>query len=350
MTATNLRLSVLDQSPISQGSSAGDALRNSLDLARLTDGLGYTRYWVAEHHGTPMLACAAPEVLIGPIALATGRIRVGSGGIMLPHYSPLKVAESFGMLSALAPGRIDLGIGRAAGTDPTTTYALQRDRRQTAPDDFPQQLVELLAHLTHSLPGEHPFARLYPLHGNSEWPEPWLLGSSPQSGIWAAQLGLPYAFADFINPTGEAIMARYREEFTVRAPAAVDGGDVPAHSQPRGLVAVWGLCADTDAEAERLAASARMAFRLFDRGELIPVPPVETALEFLARTPVDPLAVVRRRRSIVGSPATVMPLIRAVAGDYGVDEVSIVTITHDHEARRRSYELLAEAFQLAAAS
>ena len=187
-----------------------------------------------------------------------------------------------------------------------------------------------------------------PLHGNSEWPEPWLLGSSPQSGIWAAQLGLPYAFADFINPAGEAIMARYREEFTVRAAAAAAGGDVPAHSQPRGLVAVWALCADTDAEAERLAASTRMAFRLFDRGELIPVPPVETALEFLARAAVDPLAVVRRRRSIVGSPATVVPQIRAVARDYGVDEVSIVTITYDHEARRRSYELLAEAFQLAA--
>jgi luciferase family oxidoreductase group 1 len=283
-----------------------------------------------------MLACAAPEVLIGPLALATTSIRVGSGGIMLPHYSPLKVAETFGMLSALAPGRIDLGLGRAAGTDPTTTYALQRDRRQAAPDDFPHQLAELLGHIDHTLPPDHPFARLRPLHGNAEWPEPWLLGSSPQSGIWAAELGLPYAFADFINPSGEAIMARYREEFT--ASRALAG--------PRGIVALWVLCADTDAEAERLAASARMAFTLFQRGELMPVPPVETALAFLAHPQTDPFTVVRRRRSIVGSPATVAPLIRAVARDYGVDEVMVVTIAYDHAARRRSYELLAEAFAL----
>ena len=286
-----------------------------------------------------MLACAAPEVLIGPLALATAKIRVGSGGIMLPHYSPLKVAETFSMLSALAPGRIDLGLGRAAGTDPTTTYALQRDRRQRAADDFPQQLVELLGHLDHTLPADHPFARLRPLHGSVERPEPWLLGSSPQSGIWAAELGLPYAFADFISPSGEAIMARYLETFTP-AEDAID-----SHG-PRGIVALWVLCADTDAEAERLAASARMAFTLFQRGELMPVPPIETALAFLAGEPADPLAVVRRRRSIVGSPATVAPQIRAVARDYGVDEVMIVTITYDHEARRRSYELLAQVFGL----
>ena len=333
---SGLRLSVLDQSPIAEGSTAGDALRNTIDLARLADALGYTRYWVAEHHGTPMLACAAPEVLIGPIALATTRIRAGSGGIMLPHYSPLKVAETFGMLAALAPGRIDLGLGRAAGTDPATTYALQRDRRQASPDDFPHQLTELLGHLDQALPAEHPFARLRPLHRNSEWPIPWLLGSSPQSGIWAAELGLPYAFADFINPSGEAIMARYRG-----APAPSSAPD-----RRRGIVAVWVLCAETDAEAERVAASARMAFALFERGELIPVPPVDVALSFLAAASPDPFAVVRRRRSIVGSPGTVVPQIRAVARDYGVDEVMVVTITYDHAARRRSYELLAEAFDL----
>ena len=155
-----LRLSVLDQAPISEGSSGVEALRNSIDLARLADSLGYHRYWVAEHHGTPMLAGASPEVLIGPIAAATERLRVGSGGVMLPHYSPLKVAESFSMLSGLFPGRIDLGLGRAAGTDPTTTFALQRDRRTAAPDDFPQQLAELLAYLDDRFPEGHPFARL----------------------------------------------------------------------------------------------------------------------------------------------------------------------------------------------
>src|SRR4051812_32392368 len=248
---TPLRLSVLDQSPISQGSTAGDALRHSLDLARLADDLGYTRYWLAEHHGTPMLACAAPEVLIGPVARETTRIRVGSGGIMLPHYSPLKVAETFSMLSALAPGRIDLGLGRAAGTNPLTTYALQRDRRQRSPDDFPQQLAELLGQLGYRVAGDLPFSQIRPLHGNAERPQPWLLGSSPQSGLWAAELGLPYAFADFIDPAGEAIMNRYAATFVPPSGAP--------ESAPRGLVAIWVLCAETDAEAQRIAASARMA-------------------------------------------------------------------------------------------
>src|SRR5881227_3721614 len=155
-----MRLSVLDQSPISEGSTGAQALRNTLDLARLTDELGYHRYWVAEHHGGPMLASASPEALIGPIAAATSRIRVGSGGVMLPHYSPFKVAETFSILAALYPERIDLGLGRASGTDPLTTFALQRDRRSAAPDDFPDQLAELLAYLEDSIPDDHPFVRL----------------------------------------------------------------------------------------------------------------------------------------------------------------------------------------------
>src|SRR5436305_5172865 len=171
-----MRLSVLDQSPVPEGSSGADALRNTIDLARHADRLGYTRYWVAEHHGGPMLAGPSPEVLIGPIAAATERIRVGSGGVMLPHYSPLKVAESFTILAALYPDRIDLGLGRAAGTDPLTTFALQRDRRQAAPDDFPEQLAEVLAYLEDALPQDHPFARLAAmLPGRPELPDPWLL-------------------------------------------------------------------------------------------------------------------------------------------------------------------------------
>src|SRR5688500_2053879 len=152
-------LSVLDQSPVPEGSTGPQALQNTLDLARLADRLGYHRYWLAEHHGTPALACAAPEVLIGPVAAATERIRVGSGGVMLPHYSPLKVAEAFSTLAGLHPGRIDLGLGRAPGTDRLTALALQRDRRQHAPDDFPQQLAELLAYLDDAMPADHPFAR-----------------------------------------------------------------------------------------------------------------------------------------------------------------------------------------------
>src|SRR3954447_10320466 len=153
-----MRLSVLDQSPISEGSTGAQALQNTLDLARLADRLGYHRYWVAEHHGGPMLASASPEAIIGPIASATPPLRVGSGGVMLPHYSPFKVAENFSLLAGLYPNRIDLGLGRASGTDPLTTYALQRDRRQVAPDDFPQQLAELLAHFDRTLPADHPFS------------------------------------------------------------------------------------------------------------------------------------------------------------------------------------------------
>jgi luciferase family oxidoreductase group 1 len=337
---TPLRLSVLDQSPISEGSSGAEALRNTLDLARLTDALGYHRYWVAEHHGGPMLACASPEVLIGPIAAATSRLRVGSGGVMLPHYSPFKVAESFSMLSGLFPGRIDLGLGRAPGTDSGTALALQRDRRYRMPNDFPAQLEELLGYLGDRLPPEHPFARLTVLPGRPGIPEPWLLGSSEQSGIWAAELGLPYAFADFIQPGGEDIAARYREEFTPS----------PWLGAPRVLVAAWVLCADTDAEAERLAASFKMAGTLLREGQLIPVPPVETALRFLRER--EAIAhgrpVLAGRRTIVGSPATVRAGIEAIARGYGADEVMLVTITHEHAARRRSYELVAKELGLMA--
>src|SRR5437868_6974571 len=170
-----MRLSVLDQSPIPEGSTGPDALRNTIDLAQLADELGYTRYWVAEHHGGAMLAGPSPEALIGPIASATSTIRVGSGGVMMPHYSPFKVAETFSVLSGLYPGRIDLGLGRAPGTDQLTTFALQRDRSRAMPDDFPDQLAELLAYLEDDLPGEHPFARLATqLPGRPHAPEPWL--------------------------------------------------------------------------------------------------------------------------------------------------------------------------------
>jgi luciferase family oxidoreductase group 1 len=331
------RLSVLDQSPISEGSSGAEALRNTLDLATLADQLGYHRYWVAEHHGGPMLAGPSPEALIGPIAAATSRIRVGSGGVMLPHYSPLKVAETFSLLAGLFPGRIDLGLGRAAGTDAMTTFALQRDRRQAAPDDFPQQLAELLGYLDDRLPEDFPFARLAKtLPGTPERPEPWLLGSSAQSALWAAELGLPYAFADFINPKGAEIAALYRERFAEHEHAGL---------RPRTAVAAWVICADSDDEARRLAASARMTFTLLRRGELIAVPPPQRALDFLAAE--DRAGAPRsERRAILGPPAIVRAQLEELVAEYGAEEAIIVTITYDHQARRRSYELLAQAFGL----
>jgi luciferase family oxidoreductase group 1 len=326
-------LGVLDQSPIAEGSTPAQALHNSLDLAELTDRLGYHRYWVAEHHATPALACAAPEILIGAIAPRTRRIRVGSGGVMLPHYSPLKVAETFSSLSGLHPERIDLGLGRAPGTDPMTMLALQRDRRHAPGDDFIEQLVELLGLLEGRLPPNHPFARhASTLPGLPERPEPWLLGSSPQSALWAAELGLPYSFADFINPQGAAIAADYRGRF-------VDSERLAA---PLVSVGVIAICADTDEEAEQLAASSRMMLSLLRQGRLIQIPPVEKALSYLeTRSPGK-----SDRRAVIGSPETVRAGLEAVAAEYGADELLVLTITHEHAARRRSYELIAEAFGL----
>jgi luciferase family oxidoreductase group 1 len=335
-SASRLKLSVLDQAPISEGSTGAGALKNSVDLARLCDRLGYRRYWVAEHHGTPMLACASPEALIGPIAAATASIKVGSGGVMLPHYSPLKVAETFSMFAGLFPNRIDLGLGRAPGSDQKTAYALQRDRRHAMPDDFPDQLVELLAYLEDRLPAEHPFRYLAKLPGLPYAPAPYLLGSSLQSAIWAGQLGLPYVFADFINPEGAAIADRYRREFVASERLQA----------PSTIVAVWALAAATDEEAERLSASHRMAMRLFLQGTLIPVPPVEKAVEFLARPSAGPTGFGRKRRRISGSAEKVRREIEKVAEEYGAEEVMIVTITYDHADRRRSYELIAEEFGL----
>ncbi len=329
-----VRLSVLDQSPVAEGSTGSQALRNTIDLAQHTESLGYHRYWVAEHHGGPSLAGPSPEVLIGPIAAATSTIRVGSGGVMLPHYSPLKVAESFSLLAGLFPGRIDLGIGRAAGTDPMTTFALQRDRRQAAPDDFPEQLAELLAYFDDSFPDGHALGRLVAtLPGRPEQPEVWLLGSSPQSAIWAGELGLPYAFADFINPAGAEIAQLYRDRFQ------------PSErlQAPRTAVAVWTIAADDRDEAQRLAASSRMTFTLLRQGRLIPVPPVEKALRFLE---TQAASAAPRRRAVVGDPTSVRRELEAVADEYGAEEVIVVTITFDHEARRRSYSLIADAFAL----
>lgn len=329
-------LGVLDQSPVSDGMSRGDALRHSIELAKAVDRLGYSRFWVAEHHGTRMLAGTSPEILIGPIAAATTRLRVGSGGVMLPHYSPLKVAESFGMLSSLYPGRIDLALGRAAGTDPMTAFALQRDRRQAAPDDFPEQLVELLAYVRDGLPDSHRFAPLSRTLMAEERPEPWLLGSSPQSSLWAADFGLPYAFADFINPSGAAAARAYRANFTPST----------ASPEPRTIVAAWALVAETDAEARRLVSSAQVAFLHFLQGTPIPIPPPDVAQEFLARNPEALAAFARHRRAVIGTAPGVAEGLRRIAAEYQADEVLVVTITWSPADRIRSYELLAKAFAM----
>jgi luciferase family oxidoreductase group 1 len=330
-----LRLSVLDQSPIAEGSTGAEALQRTLALAGLADGLGYHRYWVAEHHSTPMLAGAAPEALIGAIAASTERIRVGSGGVMLHHYSPRKVAETFSVLGGLFGGRIDLGLGRGADADPATTHALQRDRRTPDPQDYPDQLAELVAYLDERPPPDRRFAGLAALPGLPGRPEPWLLGTSLESALWAGQLGLPYAFADFINPARAEIVRLYRESFVASARLGA----------PQVAVAVAAICADDDDEhAQRLASSARMCAWMSHGGTPIPVPPVQRALRHLEEA--NEPAGLRPRRTVLGSPATVRPGLEAIADEYGAGEVMVVTVVHSHEVRKRSYELIGEAFGL----
>jgi luciferase family oxidoreductase group 1 len=334
---SNVRVGVLDQSPIPEGATAGQALRNSLELAQLTDSLGYYRYWLAEHHGTPGLACASPEVMIGQVAQLTSNIRVGSGGIMLPHYSPLKVAETFSMLAGMYPGRIDLGVGRAAGTSPGVAFALQRDRRQRAPDDFSEQFSELLSYFSDPATPDGPFPQIARNLPPFAAPDPFLLGSSLQSAVWAAELGLPYVFADFINARGAENVEYYRERFT------------PSHygQKPHVIVAVWVICADTDEEALRLSASSRMMMTLLHRGKLIAIPSVETALEFLKENGLPPDTLPPGRRFVTGSPDRVRSQLDDVAREYGKpDELLLVNIMHSHHARMESYRLAAGALGL----
>jgi luciferase family oxidoreductase group 1 len=327
------RLSVLDQSPIAEGSTAADALANTIDLARACDAFGYDRYWLAEHHASPGLAGAAPEALIGPVALATTRIRVGSGGIMLPHYSPFKVAETFALLNSLAPGRIDLGIGRAPGSDQRTAFAMQRDRSRRMPhDDFPNNLAEILAYYGDGLPADHPFAGLKDtLPGPA--PEVWLLGSSQDSALWAAEAGLPYCIADFFNSDAVPLAETYRRHFRPSA----------NHAAPYVMVATWTIAAAARAEAERLALPSAMLFAHLLRGELIAVPSVEKAEAWAAHN-IKPS---RGRRRCIGTPSDVHAQLDMVAADYGADELMLVNILPDHAARVRSYELIAMEYGMA---
>lgn len=331
-----MRLSVLDQSPVSSGSSPADSLQNTIELAKLADRLGYERYWIAEHHGMDTLASPAPEILMARVAADTQRIRVGSGAILLPHYSPLKVAEVFRMLHALYPGRIDLGVGRAPGGTHLEARALRKGQALDV-DDFPERLLELLAFLEDGFPDHHPFKSIKVAPQMPGHPEVWLLGSSLWSASAAAQLGLPYAFAHFIDPqsTRDAIET-YRAEFKPS----------PRLSKPQTLLAMGAICAETDREAERLASSSRALlrrFRTFPRaGGFVPTP--EDAAAELA-SGLDPAVFETGewRRYAVGAPETVRATLQQISDELATDELMIVTIVHDHQARMRSYELLASA-------
>jgi luciferase family oxidoreductase group 1 len=261
-------LNVLDQAPVPEGSTAAQALQNSIELAKHVERLGYHRYWMSEHHAMELLACTAPEVLLARIGAETSRIHIGSGGIMLPHYSAYKVAEVFRTLHALYPGRVDLGIGRAPGGGPVEAHALRRDRRQRPSDDFADQIAELLMFLNQDFPAEHPFSQLTVSPEMPGAPEVWLLGSSLWSAEAAAQFGLPYSFAHFFSPVHtRAAITHYTESFRASQHAA----------QPRTSVAVGVLCAETEEEAEFLMASPRLLMRRIRSGDRRPVPRPEGA-------------------------------------------------------------------------
>jgi len=320
-------LSVLDLAPVATGSSVGQALRNSVDLARHVERLGYLRHWVAEHHNMPGIASSAPAVLIAHLADATTTLRVGSGGVMLPNHAPLVIAEQFGMLEALHPGRIDLGIGRAPGTDQVTAWALRRNLDPSS-EDLPTQLAELRAFFA----GTYPRINAVPGRGNE--PAIWLLGSSDFSARLAGELGLPFSFAHHFMPQNtEPALAIYRRSFRPSQ----------ALAEPYAMIGVAVVCAEDDERARWLHEPSALGFLRLRSGRpsTLPSPEEAAAYEYDAaeRAFVDSWTA----SHIVGSPSTVRDGLRELHARTGADELMLTTMVHDHAHRLRSYELVAEA-------
>jgi luciferase family oxidoreductase group 1 len=330
-------LSVLDLSVVTTGTPPAAALRNSIDLARHVDGLGYVRYWLAEHHNLASVASPSPDIMIGQIAAVTKHIRVGSGGVMLPNHAPLVVAERFKMLEALFPGRIDLGLGRAPGTDGATAHALRSRLDARDGDDFLERLQELMLWETREFPAGHPYNKVVAMPDDAPLPPIWLLGSSDYSSELAAQLGMGFAFAHhFASFDAADALVHYRARFK------------PSRwrSTPQGILAVAAIVAETDAEAERLAAPYDLNRLRRDRGEYLPLPSVAEALAY-PYTDSDRVRIARHRsRLFAGSPSTVREKLQPLIESSQADELMVITAVFDHEARKRSYSLLAEAFQL----
>ncbi|APR86568.1 Luciferase-like monooxygenase [Minicystis rosea] len=331
-------LSVLDLSPIPAGSSPGRALQNSIDLARHADALGLTRHWLAEHHNAGALACSAPEIMIGQIAAATTNLRVGSGGIMLPNHSPLKVAETFRVLSALFPGRIDLGIGRAPGTDPRTAAALRRSPAPPSAADISAQIDALCGYLDAETTPREPFSTSIiaaPMGVDS--PDLWMLGSSDAGASFAAERGLGFAFAHHFNPhQAVEMMQAYRRDFRPSA----------RRSTPYAILAVSVVCAESDAAAEGLASSNDLAGVRMAQGKRdLPLPSVEEALAHTYDEDEENLRLLHREWHVVGGVDRVRETLRALVEATGADELMVMTHVHDHAARLRSYTLLAEAMK-----
>ena len=332
-----LRLSILDLSPVPSGSSSRQALENTLDLARLADSLGYHRVWLAEHHNSEGVASSSPEVLIGHVSSVTTRLRVGAGGIMLPNHSSLKVAELFRTLEALHPGRIDLGIGRAPGTDGLTAMVLRRSQAAVARDQFPEQLGELLAFLGDGFPADHPYRRLKAVPADAGPVPVWLLSSSGYGAQAASQLGLGLAFAHHIHPDPcVGSMRLYREQFQPSA----------AFPKPQSILTVAAVCAPTRGEAEDLASSFDLVRLRLGQGKTGPFPSVAEAKAYPYEAADQALIQLNRNRFFVGTAKDVKEQLMELSAECIADEVMVMTMVHEHALRRRSYELLAKEFGL----
>jgi luciferase family oxidoreductase group 1 len=330
-------LSVLDVSPVTTATPGSAALHNSLDLAQLAERLGYKRYWLAEHHNLANIASSSPDLMIGQIAAATSRMRVGAGGVMLPNHAPLMVAERFKVLEALFPGRIDLGLGRAPGTDPVTSYALRARQDPRSGDEFLERFQELLLLEHGGFPDGHPFRNVRAVPADVALPPIWLLGSSGYSAELAATFGLGFAFAHhFADYDAESAMLSYRDHFKPSASLA----------QPYAILATAAIAAGSDAEAEHIAASAELHYVRRAKGEYLPLESPEAAAAY-PHTPDDRARMARHRaRLTVGSAAKVKERLLALAQATRADELMVTTMAYHHRARRLSYELLAEVFAL----
>lgn len=331
-----IKLSVVDQSPVREGGTPADAINETIALAKATERWGYTRFWVAEHHSTDGFAGSSPEILVTRIAAETSEIRVGSGGVMLSHYSPLKVAENFRILETMHPGRIDLGIGRAPGGDQYTSAALAYGS-QIGIEYFGTRIADTLAFLTDSRPATQALARVRATPRPDTVPEVWLLGSSDQSGDAAAHFGLAFSFAQFINPhDGVRVISDYRKNFKPS-----DHLD-----EPQASIGVFVICAETEEEAQRIASSRDLWRLRFEKGELGRYPPPEDALNY-PYTPEDRFLIERRQvPSVIGNPEQVREGLLSFAKEYDVDEIVVLTICYDFEARLRSYELVSDVMGL----
>ncbi|MBO0753845.1 MAG: LLM class flavin-dependent oxidoreductase [Bradyrhizobiaceae bacterium] len=334
-------LSVLDLSPVTTGGSGAAALHNSIDLARLADKLGYTRYWVAEHHNLPSVASSAPDIMIGQIAAATERMRVGSGGIMLPNHAPLSVLERFHVLEALFPGRIDLGIGRAPGTDQITSHLLRRRQDIRDEDDFIERFKEMVLLESRAFPADHPYHNIRAMPADVELPPIYLLGSSGYSAELAARIGAGFSFAHhFSDYDPVRAMTTYRELFQPSVTL----------QKPHAILGIAAVAADTDAEADRLATTIDLNYVRRQKGEYLPLESPEAAAAH-PYTAVDKERIAyNRRRVLTGSAETVRARLDPLIAATKADEVMITTMIYDHGARRHSYEVLAQAFGLSGAA